>query len=243
MTVLDRKTVPGAKTIKGDVRDAGLDLSGFGMVFHLAAVSNSRLAEADRALAWDVNVNGTRNICGKLGAGQRLIFMSTAQVYGKSEAPHKESETPLPSNYYALTKLLGEEIVRFHSGQAGFDHLVFRLFNSYSMDQEGDLLLPEIIRKYRSGGHIEMKNPDAVLDMVHADDVMAVLSDSGRIPPGTYNLCSGRAISVREVCEAVGRYLKAEKGQVLGKGERTVLRGDNSKIKGLGYSFRGFALP
>jgi nucleoside-diphosphate-sugar epimerase len=147
---------------------------------------------------------------------------------------------PSPNNFYGLTKLVGEETVRFHSLNAGFGHVIFRLFNVYSQDQPPGLLVGDVMEKYRKGGIIEVHNPQAVLDMVHLEDVVNVLSSTDRIAQGTYNLCSGHPITVGQIYEGIGSYLgkAGQKKTVSDKKEH--LLGDNSRLRSLGFSFRPF---
>jgi UDP-glucose 4-epimerase len=235
----------GASFMKGDIRDPSIDLSGFDVVFHLAAMSLPSMVEKDRDAAWDVNVNGTMNICRRLSKGQRLVFMSSSHVYDKSlAAPHGEGELPGPSNFYGLTKLVGEQVVRFHSRQQGFSHAILRLFNSYSADQPKGLIIGDVTEKYRSGGTVEISNPEAVLDMVHADDAVKVIAGAASFDEGTYNVCSGHPVTVgeiyRRVKERVGAAAAQKEVVVSDKGYRML--GDNSKVRALGYAFREFSL-
>lgn len=244
VTSLDRIGQSGPGHISADIRSADLDLSGFEVIYHLAGVSTPRLAEKDRDAAWDVNVNGTLNICRKLGQGQTLVFMSSAQIYGQSSQKHMEGELPSPSNFYGLTKLVGEDAVRYYSLRNGFSHVIFRLFNSYSADQPPGLLVGDLMKKFAERPCTEIRDPDTVLDMVHIDDVVNVLVRSPAMPQGTYNLCSGKQVPIRKVYETVAEYFgKSCGGMKVVSDRKNILLGDDSKLRSLGFSFRGFGLP
>ncbi len=244
VTVLNRKEVDGAAFIPGDIRDAHLDLSSFDVVFHLAAVSHPSLAEKDEAAAWDVNVNGTKNIAQNLIKGQKIIFMSSAHVYDKnSDKKHKEDEIPFPSNFYGLTKLVGENTIKFYAKKNGFKYVILRLFNVYSKNQGPGLLVGDVIEKYRKKDKIEINNPDSVLDLVHMDDLVEVLEGAIHFEDGIYNVCSSHPISVKQVYEKIKRYVgAADKPHYVVSNKKTYLLGDNTKINSLGYKFREFSL-
>lgn len=244
VTLLDRSKAGSARTIVGDIRGE-LDLSGFDAVYHLAAVSSPSIVEMDRMAAWDVNVNGTLNIAKRLKAGQRLVFLSSAQVYGKkSRKQHTEADLPDPDNFYGLTKLVGEQLISFYARSAGFPFVIFRLFNAYSSDQPKGLIIGDLMDKYRSLDNIEVRNPRTALDMVHVDDAVNAIAGSLSFESGVYNLCSGHPITVREIYDRVRE--KAAPGPA--KKEKVVsdkddrLLGDNSKLKALGFGFREFTL-
>jgi UDP-glucose 4-epimerase len=241
---LDRNGHSGPGRISADIREPNLDLSSFNIIYHLAGVSSPRMADKDQDAAWDINVNGTLNICRKLGKGQRLVFMSSAQVYDRSsKAVHTEQELPMPSNFYGLTKLVGEDTVRYYSLKNGFSYVLLRLFNAYSADQPKGLLIGDLMEKFARGNCSEIYNPDTVLDLVHVEDVVSVLSGAAEIPQGTYNLCSGKPVSIREVYESVARHLgKKCGGMKVASDKKESLAGDNSRLRSLGYKFRPFGL-
>lgn len=242
ISCLDSKEVKGSTFLQGDIRDPDLDLSEFDVIYHLAAVSAPKLVEKDSDLAWDVNVNGTLNLCKKLKKGQKIIFMSSAHVYGKSTEKHNEDEIPDPGNLYGLTKLVGEEIIKHYSRQNGFDHVIFRLFNSYSADQKKGLLVGDAIEKYRNNDVVELYNPRTRLDLIHANDAITVLSKSMQLPSGTYNLCSGHTVTVQQVYDCVSQFLNIKKPTKILSDNEDCLIGDNSKLKSIGFDFCQFKL-
>lgn len=86
--------------------------SRFDWVIHTAALTDVALAERDRALAYAVNVSGTRNVRDlAMATGARLIHISTASVFSGDEGHYTETDLPYPKNFYNLTKWLSEEVV------------------------------------------------------------------------------------------------------------------------------------
>lgn len=83
------------------------------LVVHAAAYTNVAKAEQERALCWQVNVVGTRNLVAALGGGIPLLHISTDYVFWGDVGNYREDDPPGPvRNYYALTKLVAEEAVR-----------------------------------------------------------------------------------------------------------------------------------
>ena len=85
------------------------------VVIHAGALTGIRPCEENQPLAWNTNVEGTRNLVDAvLKSKQKIqfIYVSTACVFDGRHEMYKESSIPYPENFYALTKLVGESEVR-----------------------------------------------------------------------------------------------------------------------------------
>jgi dTDP-4-dehydrorhamnose reductase len=83
------------------------------IVVHAATLTDVDKCELDKALAWKVNVEGTKNIAAASQAtGSFLIYISTDYVFSGEKGCYVESDAPDPVNYYGLTKLIAEEIIQ-----------------------------------------------------------------------------------------------------------------------------------
>jgi len=86
------------------------------IVIHCAALTDIRKCEANKKLAYRVNVKGTEilvNACKKYNAKAYFIYISTVCVFYGDRGDYVETDIPNPKNYYALTKLLGEFVVKY----------------------------------------------------------------------------------------------------------------------------------
>lgn len=81
------------------------------IIVHCAAWTDVARAEKERRKCWEVNVLGTENMV-RAAAGRRFIYISTEYVFDGTKGNYVEDDIPNPVNFYSLTKLLGEEIVR-----------------------------------------------------------------------------------------------------------------------------------
>ncbi len=83
------------------------------VVLHLAAYTDVAKAEQQKELCWKVNVEGTRNVARAANAfGARMVHVSSDYVFDGERGNYLESDTPNPSNYYSLTKVVAEEAAR-----------------------------------------------------------------------------------------------------------------------------------
>ena len=81
------------------------------IIIHGAAWTDVAGAEQKKGLCWKVNVTGTENMV-KAAAGRRFVYISTEYVFDGERGGYTEQDIPNPVNFYALTKLAGELIVR-----------------------------------------------------------------------------------------------------------------------------------
>lgn len=87
----------------------------FDGIIHTAAMTSVRKCEEDKKIAWSTNVEGTKNLIdavNELKPNTYFIYISTACVFDGHSGMYTESSIPYPENFYALTKLIGEQQVQ-----------------------------------------------------------------------------------------------------------------------------------
>ncbi len=83
------------------------------VIIHCAAYTDVDGCERDKEWAWRVNVEATRSIVRAARVVRSyLIYVSTDYVFDGEKGMYREDDVPNPVNYYGLTKLIGEELVR-----------------------------------------------------------------------------------------------------------------------------------
>ena len=83
----------------------------FDIIIHCAAFTDVSGAEKNRDACYTVNVIGTENLV-KHFKGKKFVYISTDYIFDGARGSYRENDTPNPVNYYALTKLLGEMVIR-----------------------------------------------------------------------------------------------------------------------------------
>lgn len=85
------------------------------VVIHAAAYTNVAKAEQERSLCWQTNVDGTRHLVRQIcDRGLFLVHISTDYVFPGTTGAYTEDDPVGPvRNYYALSKLVAEEMARF----------------------------------------------------------------------------------------------------------------------------------
>lgn len=86
------------------------------LLIHTAALTSVRECQTNRKKAWKTNVEGTENLvraCLKYNRNCYFVYISTACVFHGDRGNYIETDIPYPKNFYALTKLLGEFVVKY----------------------------------------------------------------------------------------------------------------------------------
>ena len=87
----------------------------FDSIIHTAAMTSVRQCESEKKLSWGTNVVGTKNLVDattEFRPNSKFIYLSTACVFDGHTGMYKESSIPDPENFYALTKLIGEQQIK-----------------------------------------------------------------------------------------------------------------------------------
>jgi UDP-glucose 4-epimerase len=216
---------PNAELHEGDVRDGdalprAIAQAAADVVVHLAAMHFIPAVDGAPELAWDVNVNATRTLLDALAhrPPELLLFASTAAVYPDTRGPIAETRPPEPFDLYGKTKLEGERLVREFESRAGTRCVVARIFNVIGKRETNPHVVPDLVGQLRDGSlPVRLGNLEPRRDYTDVVDVAVALERLLSLPDdvaGTFNLGSGRSVSVAElvrVCEQVlGRPIEVE---------------------------------
>lgn len=128
---------PNVEFVEADVSDAnalsGL-FAGCDRVFHLAARADIVPSIEDPEVYFHANVTGTLNVVQQAvrANARRLVYAASSSCYGiPDDYPTAETAAIRPQYPYALTKYLGEEVVRHWAQLYNLPAVSLRLFNVF----------------------------------------------------------------------------------------------------------------
>ncbi len=86
-------------------------------VIHLAALAGIPDCEKNKEKAWNINVEGTKNILTACrdNSVSKFLYLQTACIFSWEDAPYDENSLPDPKHYYWFTKAIAEEIVKSYN--------------------------------------------------------------------------------------------------------------------------------
>jgi UDP-glucose 4-epimerase len=226
------KAVPeGTRFVRCDLLAAdkvrGALAEGFDGVLHFAALSLVGESVEQPERYYRNNVCGTLNLLeamGELGV-PRLVFSSTAAVYGEpEEIPIPETSPTLPTNPYGASKLAVDRMIGAVAAARGLMATSLRYFNvagasgGFGEDHHPETHLIPLVLQAAAGTRDSVKifgtdyptrDGTAIRDYIHVEDLgRAHLLALEAAKPGEhriYNLGNGAGFSVREVVEAARR--------------------------------------
>jgi UDP-glucose 4-epimerase len=143
--------------IEGDVRNVETvrrALDGVEIVYHLAAVPSVARSVEDPVTSHEVNVNGTFNVldASRLGGVRRVVFASSAAVYGETPGlPRHEDLPAAPVSPYGANKLAGEAYCRSFSRVYGLEAVSLRFFNVFGPRQNPASEYASAVPRFVSG--------------------------------------------------------------------------------------------
>lgn len=191
------------------------ELGRFDIVFHQGACSDTM--QHDGRLMMASNYRCSRDLLAACAQqGVRLIYASSAAVYGGGsvfiEAPAYEA----PLNVYGYSKLLFDQVVRRHLRSASRQVVGLRYFNVYGPREQHKGRMASVafhqFQQRQAEGHVQLFGAYGGYgpglqqrDFVSVEDVVAVNLWFLEHPQcsGIFNLGSGRAQAFNEVALAV----------------------------------------
>lgn len=181
-------------------------------VFHLAAqASVGRSWEAPGEVIHE-NIAMTLTVLEAVRREARdatLVLAGSGEVYGPPERLPVDEAAPLrPQNPYAVSKAACDLLARQYADAHGLRVVCLRAFNQAGPGQSTDYVVGTIAEQIASAeargdaeAVVETGNPDSKRDFIDVRDSARAYVAAAGAAPGTYNVCSGDAVSVRELVE------------------------------------------
>jgi len=204
----------GAKVIEGDITiqdEISNAVKEQDIVIHLAAKISVSESIMNPSKIFQVNVNGTRNVleaC-KSNSIKKIISASSAAVYGEGSTDVKlteKSETN-PISPYGESKLkMEQEIIKF-ALKYDINYVILRFFNIYGDGQSKEYagVISKFIERIRQDKPLEIfGNGLQTRDFVSIKDVISSIHNATSFEKnGTYNIASGKVVTIKELAELV----------------------------------------
>jgi ADP-L-glycero-D-manno-heptose 6-epimerase len=206
-------------------RFARRELGKVSAVFHQGACSDTM--EHDGRLMLRNNYRCSKDLLDACQLqGIRLIYASSAAIYGSSTTFREQPQFERPLNVYGYSKLLFDDVVRRMLPSATSQVVGLRYFNVYGPRERHKGRMASVafhhFNQYRDTGKVRLFGEyggyapgQQARDFIHVDDVVAVNLWFLAHPQtrGVFNLGTGRAQAFNEVAHATVNACRAQRGE------------------------------
>lgn len=185
------------------------------VIFHEGAITDTTVTDQRRMM--DVNVEGFRNILElavKRGI-ERVVYASSAAVYGSGPCPMKEDQLAEPMNVYGFSKKVMESVAWSVERKIPALRVVgLRYFNVYGPREAAKAKLASMIwqlyGQMREGRRPRIfKHGEQFRDFIYVKDVVeANLRAAEAQASGVYNVCTGKPATFNRVIEVLNEVLQ-----------------------------------
>lgn len=221
--------ISGVRTLRADVRtfECWLEIvEKSDVIFHLAgntSVYNAAVNPSGSLSSTLLPVTHLVRAAQKLGRKPRVVFASTATVYGlTAHLPVAETIEPKPITVYDLHKLFAEQQLEMATQHGVVNGISLRLANVYgpslsvsSADDRG--VLNRVTKMAMQGKDLVLYGDGNYLrDYVYIDDVISAFIVSGfrdGISGRVFNVATGESVSVRDAFHLVVQRVKSVTGK------------------------------
>jgi UDP-glucose 4-epimerase len=235
--------------LEGDMLDSEVlekAVQGKEYVFHTAA--NTNINKSINMPAWSAEQNIIATV--KLLETavkhnvKRVMFSSSASVYGDVKTLPVKEETPLsPMSAYALEKVTGENYMRLFAKLYDIDTVSLRYFNVFGPRQNPDLPHPGgvtiVINQIRKTGSSQLQGDGKqTRDMIYVGNIVnaniLAMKKQSDAKGAAYNICTGKSVSIAELHDKISKFMGTDSSREylpFGKGNIVHSKGDTVLAK------------
>jgi ADP-L-glycero-D-manno-heptose 6-epimerase len=190
-------------------------IGGVDAIFHEAA--NTDTTVLDQRVMMEANVEGLRSVLrfADLNGVKRIVYASSAGVYGSAPCPFREDQEPTPSNVYGFSKAVGDSVARRYWAARRETVVVgLRYFNVYGPRESHKSgktasMIWQLSRQMLAGKRPRIfKYGEQSRDFVYVKDVVAAnLEALEADKSGIFNVGTGKDESFNAVIAELNRVL------------------------------------
>ncbi|MCI5968846.1 ADP-glyceromanno-heptose 6-epimerase [Helicobacter sp.] len=197
------EVIVGDITNKADLER--LETYNFDYIFHQAAISDTTIIHQEEILRTNVNAyKDLLNLC--VHQGVKMIYASSAGVYGNSPAPNRIGSGEIPENVYGFSKLMMDNLTqKYLEEYPNLSIVGLRYFNVYGNKEvykgkTASMVLQLGLQALKQKRVRLFKKGEQKRDFVYIEDVIqANIKAMESKKSGVYNVGSGNARSFNDI--------------------------------------------
>ncbi len=152
---------------------------------------------------------------------KHFMVSGSCWEYGSLQGCVNEESSPVNLSVFGASKRAIHSMLEAMARQDVLTFRWARIFFAYGLGQRLTSLIPHLIGESIKGKSLSVRNPSAVQDFIHIDDVARALISllNPEVPGGAYNIGTGKPDSVGSIAKTVAMLTKAELDLDLVKGD------------------------
>lgn len=246
---IDKDLIKEVQLVYGDIRDPDSMLKyvqDSNYIFHLASLIAIPYSYISPRSYIQTNVIGSHNIfnaCLKSKKIEKIIHMSTSEVYGTAQyTPIDEKHPLVGQSPYAASKISADKFAESYRLSFELPIIIGRAFNTYGPHQTSRAIIPTILSQLVfNKNFVKLGNVAAIRDFNYVSDTISGLYELMLLDNcfgETFNIGSGIETSISEIVTLMSKNLgydidiiNDESRHRPNGSEVDRLLADNSKIK------------
>ena len=192
-------------------------VGGVEAIFHQAAITDTTVMDQKRMM--EANVEAFRNVldfAAQTGV-PKVVYASSAGVYGRGGVPMREDQEPAPANIYAFSKKVMEKVASDFVVETPSVKVVgLRYFNVFgpgeSHKAKAASMIWQLSRQMLAGKRPRIfKHGEQFRDFIYVKDVVeANLKAWEAKDSGVFNVCTGQKSTFNRMIEVLNETLGLE---------------------------------
>jgi len=217
-----RANIPASgrvSVIEGDVADFATVLAAMqdvDRVFHEAAIASVPETVGNPLASAQVNYTGTLNVleAARRTGVQRMVFASSAAVYGDLPGLPKQEDMPLrPLSPYAVDKLASEHACKIYTQLHGLETIALRYFNVFGPRQDPSSTYSGVISLFNDCLQQDRRpriygDGEQTRDFVYVADVVTAnlcAMENAQATGQACNIATGSTVTINELLRTLCR--------------------------------------
>lgn len=204
--------------ICADILDEGIygKLPKIDVVFHQAAITDTTLTDDTKMMM--VNFNGFKNVLNFcLKKKIKLIYASSAGVYGEGTPPMKESQEVIPHNTYGYSKYLcdclTQKIIKKNDSPVIAGLRYFNVYGpgEYHKGSSASMIYQLYLQMSKNQRPRVFKFGEQKRDFIYVKDIVKANIEALNLKKGAIlNIGTGKARSFNDIIASLNRVLKKD---------------------------------
>jgi dTDP-glucose 4,6-dehydratase len=201
------------------------------IVVHFAAETHVTRSIYDNLQFFQTDVIGTQTVMNavlkNLGRIERVLHISTSEVYGTALTPDMTEDHPLnPMSPYASAKCGADRLVYSYWSTYRLPAVIVRPFNNFGPRQHLEKLVPRLITSVILREALTIHGDgSAARDYLYVDDTSRAIDLLMHAPIESvmgevFNVASGQHREIRQIANDVMRIMRADSAQIVHLGNR-----------------------